>query len=200
MKTVKNIFWILLFPISAYSQNTTNSIYSYKSAYYYESINLSKDGTFYYSQETEFTKNEIKGNWQLRNDSILVLDSRPQKSRLMVFESYRKIRKTVFRIWNMKNDLIHYNIFLITNKGDTTVYKEQFDKTVTKGEFTSFYVLDSKGLQVPVYKIQGSRTNFFDIKIEEQRVFENEYWKFYGQYIIPLGLDNKYSCYELVKQ
>jgi hypothetical protein len=200
MNTVKYLLGLLLFSVSAFSQNTSNSVYSYKSSHYYESINLSKDGTFGYYQKTEFTKIEVKGNWQLRSDSILVLDSRPQKSKLIVFESYKKNRKTIFCVRNMKDNLIYYSIFLISNKGDTAAYKEQFDKTVAEGKFSSFYILDSKGLQSPIYEIQGTRTNFFDIKFEEQRVFENEYWKYYGHYIIPLGFDNKYANYKLVKQ
>ena len=200
MNTIKCFLGLLLLPVFAYSQNTSDSLYSYKSPHYYESINLSKDGTFDYYQKTEFTKSEIKGNWQLRNDSILVLDSRPQKSKLIVFESYKKNRKTIFRVQNMKGNLINYSIFLITNKGDTTEYKNQFDKAFVEGEYSSFYIFDSKGLQSPIYEIQGARSNFFDIKFEEQRVFENEYWKYYGYYIVPLGFDNKYANYKLVRQ
>lgn len=200
MNTTKCLLGILLLSVSAYSQNTSDSVYLYKSSHYYESINLSKDGTFSYYQKTEFTKSEIEGNWQLRNDSILVLDSRPQKPKLVVFETYKKNRKTIFRIRNMKDNLIHYSIFLISNKGDTIECKEQFDKTIAKGKFSSFYILDTKGLQSPIYETQGTQTNFFDIKFEEQRVFENEYWKYYGHYIIPLGFDNKYANYKLVKQ
>lgn len=200
MKIVKSLLGMLLFPVFANSQNTSDSVYLYKSSHYYESINLSKDGTFTYYQKTEFTKSEIEGNWQLRNDSILVLDSRPQKSKLIVFEIHKKNRKTIFRIRNTKDNLIHYSIFLISNKTDTIVYNEQFDKTVVEGKFSSFYILDTKGLQSPIYEIQGTQSNFFDIKFEEQRVFENEYWKYYEQYIIPLGIDNKYTKYKLVKQ
>lgn len=190
----------ILLSVSAYSQNNSDSIYLYKSPHYYESISLSYDGTFSYYQKTEFIKSDVTGNWQLRNDSILVLDSRPQKTKLIVFETYKKSRKTIFRIRNSKNNLIHYSIFLISYKGDTTEYKEQFDNTVAAGKFSLFYILDSKGLQSPIYKIQGKQSNYFDIKFEEQRVFENEYWKYYRHYIIPLGLDNKYANYKLVKQ
>jgi hypothetical protein len=200
MSTVKYILRLLLLPVFAYSQNTSDSLYSHKSLHYYESIILFKNGAFGYYQKTEFTKSEIKGNWQLRNDSVLVLDSRPQKPKIIVFESYKKNRKTVFRVRNMKNNSINYSIFLITNKGDTTEYKNQFDKTICEGEFSSFYIFDSKGLKSPTYEIQGARANYFDIRFEEHRVFENEYWKYYGNYIVPLGVDNKYANYKLVKQ
>ncbi len=200
MNTAKCLLGMLLLSVSANLRNTSDSVYLYKSSHYYESINLSKDGTFSYYQKTEFTKSEIEGNWQLRSDSILVLDSRPQKSKLVVFETHKKNRKTIFRIRNTKDNLIHYSIFLISNKGDTIEYKEQFDKTVVEGKFSSFYILDTKGLLSPLYEIQGTRTNFFDIKFEEQRIFENEYWKYYGQYIVPLGFDKKYAKYKLVKQ
>lgn len=59
--------------------------------------------------------------------------------------------------------------------------------------------MDTKGQYYPTYKILGSRSNFFYIMIEEKRVFENEYWKYCGEYIVPLGIDGKYSNYKLVK-
>ncbi len=45
---------------------------------------------------TEFLQNEIFGNWQLRNDSILILDSNPQRSRLVVKEHFKKGKKNNF--------------------------------------------------------------------------------------------------------
>ncbi|PSL43314.1 hypothetical protein CLV51_1083 [Chitinophaga niastensis] len=200
MKKIKILYGLLLLSAPIYSQNASSSIYQYKSSHYYESIDLLNDGTFKYYQKTEFTKSEINGNWQLRHDSILVLDSSPQKTKLKVSESYKKNRKVTFRIRDMKNDLIYYNIYLLTNEGDSLVFKDQFDKTTATGKFSSFYIVDTKGLHSPVYNINGVRTNFFDISVEQQRVFENEHWKHCDQYIVPLGLNGKYSDYKLVKQ
>lgn len=187
---------MLIIPIIGHSQEDVKT-YEYKSEHYYESIDLLKDGTFKYYNKTEFSKNEIDGNWQLRNDSILVLDSRPQRSKIKVFETRKRTRKTTFCIRSMNDTKLNYSLYLITKKNDTVEYKNQFDKTITLGDFSSFYIVDTKGLYTPKYKIIGTKANYFEIWIEEKRVFENEFWKFYGQYIVPLGLDGKYSNYNL---
>lgn len=199
MKNIKILFGLLLLPLSVFSQGTFDSKYVFKASHYYESIDLLKDGTFVYYNEMEFIRSEIKGNWQLRNDSILVLDSRPQRNKLIVFESRERSKKMTFHVRDMDNCPVYYYLYLITNGKDTIEFKEQFDKTATDGNFTSFYIVDTKGLHSPVYKIKGTRANFFNIMIEERRVFENEYWKYYGKYIIPLGIDGKYSKYKLIK-
>lgn len=201
MKNVKILLGLLVLPLFAYSQNTFDKkdVFTYKAPHYYESIDLLENGSFVYYSKSEFIKTEIKGNWQLRNDSILVLDSRPQRSKITVLESRKRSKKNTFQIRNTDNHQIHYNLYLITKDNDTLEFKNQFDKTVVLGEFSSFYVVDTKGQYSPIYKILGSRSNSFDITIEDKRVFENEYWKYYGKYIVPLGIDGKYSSYKLVK-
>jgi hypothetical protein len=57
--------------------------------------------------------------------------------------------------------------------------------------------VDTKGQYSPTYVIEGSRTNFFDIILEKHRVFENEHWKYYKDFIVPLGINRKYAKYKL---
>ncbi|MGP1626279.1 hypothetical protein [Prevotella koreensis] len=201
MRNVKIILGLFVLHLFAYSQNTFNKkdVFTYKTPHYYESIELLENGSFVYYSRSEFIKTEVKGNWQLRDDSILVLYSRPQRSRITVFESRKRSKKSTFQIRNTDNHHIHYNLYLITIENDTLEYKDQFDKTAVLGNFSSFYVVDTKGQYYPTYKILGSRSNIFYIMIEEKRVFENEYWKYYGEYLVPLGIDGKYSNYKLVK-
>lgn len=201
MKKLKIILGLFVSPLFAYSQNifAKKEVFTYKAPYYYESIDLLENGSFVYYSKSEFIKTEVKGNWQIRNDSILVLDSSPQRSKITVLESRKRSKKSTFQIRNTDNRQIYYNLYLITKDNDTLAFKNQFDKTVVLGNFSSFYVVDTKGQYSPIYKILGSRSNIFDITIEEKRVFENEYWKYYGKYIVPLGLDGKYSNYKLVK-
>jgi hypothetical protein len=201
MKIFKIFFCLLLLSISLYSQNfLIKGNYSYKSLHYYESIDLFENGTFSYSQKTEFLKIEITGNWQIRNDSLLVLDSKPQRAKLIVWESKKKGKETILHIRDMENNSINYSLFLISYKGDTLEFKDQFDETVTRERFASLYIVDSKGLHSPLYKIQGTNSNFFEVYFETHRIFENEYWIFKKQSIVPMGIDNRYSNYQLSKQ
>ncbi len=200
MKILEVFYCLLLLPITLYSQDfSIKGNYSYKSLHHNESIDLFENGTFSYFQKSEFLKIEITGNWQIRNDSLLVLDSKPQRAKLIVWESKKKGKKTVVQVRDMENNTMNYRLYLISNKGDTLEYKDQFDKTATLGKIASFYIVDTKGLHSPLYKIQGTRSNFFDVHFETHRVFENEYWRFKKQSIIPLGIDNGHSNYQLSK-
>ncbi|MEJ5056071.1 hypothetical protein [Sphingobacterium sp. MYb382] len=200
MKKKIEIFLALLcYPLFTYSQRMSNNLYAYQASHYYESIDLLDNGSFVYYNKSEFIKTEIEGNWQLRSDSILVLDSWPQRTKIITFESHKRDKKNIFQIRNTNNHQIHYNLYLITKDKDTLEFKDQFDKTTVLGSFSSFYIVDTKGQYSPTYKIVGSKSNFFDVMIEEKRVFENEYWKYYGEYIVPLGINRRYSNYRLIK-
>lgn len=198
MKRYYSLCTILL-SIFCFSQNKPGK-YSYKSSHYSESINLLKDGTFKYQMNTEFLQNEIFGNWQLRNDSILILDSNPQRSRLVVKEHFKKGKKTTFLVKDFEEDLINYHLYVVKDKRDTIAYRNLFEKTIIKEKPISFYLVNSEGIHSPVYKIKGTKSNYFDVRFERQRVFENEQWKFLKNSIIPLGLDGKYSNYRLLKE
>ena len=201
MKMSKIFFFLLLSPISLYSQDfSIKGTYLYKSPHYYESIDLFENGTFSYFQKMEFLKIEITGNWQIRNDSLLVLDSKPQRAKLVVWESKKKGRETILHIRDMENNSINYSLYLMSYKGDTIELKDQFDETITREKFASFYIVDSKGLHSPLYKIKGTSSNFFEVHFETHRVFENECWIFKKQNIVPMGIDNKYSNCQLLKQ
>lgn len=198
MKKEINLCFILM-SIFTFSQNKSG-VYSYKARYYHERINLLKDGTFKYYKKTEFLVDEIFGNWQLRNDSILVLDSHPQKSKLNVIEGVKKQKTTTISIKDSCGNSFHYYLYSISNKKDTIIHKNQFETTIIKKKPASFYIVSSEGLYSPLYKIIGKKSNFLDVKFERQRVFENEQWKLSENTIIPLGLDGKYSKYKLVKE
>lgn len=199
------VFFLFTMSTNMYSQSVPFGEYIYNSRHYYESIELLKDGTFKYYVKRELSRGEIYGNWQLRNDSILVLDSRPQRSQILVFESYKRpiknnIRKKTVYVRDMSNYMFIYHLCLITSKKDTIIYKSQFGKTITATDFSSFYLINTTGLHSPIYKIIGQNTNFYAVFFYGDRVFENEYWKFHKQYIIPKGIDGQYSKYKLLKK
>ncbi|RYG33960.1 MAG: hypothetical protein EOO01_32725 [Chitinophagaceae bacterium] len=200
MKAFKVILSLLLFCMKAQAQTSAPGTYYFSSTRYSECIELAADGSFIYHQNDEFVKTEVRGNWQIRKDSVLVLDSRPQRTKLAVYESHKRGAHMTFRVRYSDNNSLVYNIYLINVQGDTVRYASQFDKTVLRGKIVSFFIRDTKGLQSPLYRIQSTRTNFFDIRFEQHRVFESEEWKFDGRTIIPRGLDNAFVHYSLVKK
>ncbi|MCA6069499.1 hypothetical protein JI747_020255 [Chryseobacterium sp. RG1] len=198
MKKYLSLYFIL-FTILSFSQDSKLKEYCYKAPRYYECINLLKDGSFKYYRKTEFLKEEIYGNWQVKNDSLLVLDSNPQRSRLIVNEIYKKGKKITFNVRDSEQRLINYHLYIIRNKKDTIAYKDQFDKTIVtnKEKGMSFYIVNTAGLHSPEYKFKSNKANYFNVTFEQKRIFENEQWKFKGNKIVPLNLDGKYSNYEL---
>lgn len=192
----KKCLIFLLISILGLAQNNTKT-YSYKSRFFSESITLNSDGTFKYLQDEEFISRKISGNWQIRNDSILVLDSNPQMLKLLVNFDIKKGSKKVIKVTDFDNRSFHYHLYLINNQGETITYRDQFDKTIVNQDFTSFFIISSAGVYSPKYDVRSENINFFDVKFQHLRIFENEYWKFYGDTIIPLGLDNKYVKYNL---
>jgi hypothetical protein len=193
MKKYSIFFSAFIFTLS-FSQNTKS--YCYKTRFFSEGINLKKNGTFDYNIRINGGVNqEINGNWQIRNDSILVLDSYPQKSKLIVSENLKRGKKIIFRVRDSDERMINYNIYIITEKKDTIYYKNQFGKSVIKEKPKSFYLVNTSGLYSPIYIIKGKNTNFFEIRFEHWRVFENEYWKIHGDKIVPLGMNGQYVNY-----
>ena len=156
MKKYYNLYFILC-SILSFSQESKLREYSYKSPHYYESINLLKNGTFKYYRKTEFLKEEIFGNWQLRNDSILVLDSNPQKSKLVVNESLKSGKKIFFHVKDSQGHLFNYYLYAVYNQKDTIVYKDQFEKTIIKKRPSAFYIISSEGQRSPVYDLKSKK-------------------------------------------
>ena len=174
--------------------------YSYSSKFYYENISLMENGKFIWNVNTEFLRLESFGNWQIRNDS-LILDSNPQRDKLIVRESKNGNSKaTKFYITDKDKDLIRYTLCIITSNNDTIIYNDQFKETIVKSNIKAFYIIDTKGLYSPVYYIEGKNTNRLDIMFETRRTFENEIWLINNGYIIPRGSDRNIQKYKLVKR
>ena len=191
--------------VAAIAQNKNISgYYSFESEIntsrpYYESLWLKEDGSFKHESSQPFFKVSVVGNWQVRNDS-LVLDSYPQKDKLIVWENYIKGKNTTIIVRDKSNQLFNYYLFVVTNKNDTITFKGQWDKTILKDKIVAFYLIDSGGLYSPMYKITGGRTNYFEVFFEGGRVYENEYWEVKNEKIRPKGLNNKEQSYFLTKQ
>ena len=123
-----------------YSQNAAGNLYTYKAPHYYESIDLLEDGSFVYYCKSEFLKSEIEGNWQLRNDTILVLDSKPQGVKLL-YLSLAKSQRNTFQIRSTDNRMINYHLYLITPTEDTLEFKINLIKQLCR---EIFFILCSR--------------------------------------------------------
>ena len=148
-------------------------------------MTLEENGKFHFIEKTEWTKLVLDGNWQIRGNN-LILDSSPQRDRLIVIESLTpKLSYKLVNVTNKGGENIHYYLYGITASNDTIALRDQYISSKIDKRINTFYLISTGGLKSPLYTIQGSKTNTFDVLFETTRVFENESWEINGHTITP---------------
>ena len=192
---------ILFATTNSYAQNDKCSgLYTYSTKLFDESILLLPNGHFQYKCEEEFLKIHVEGNWLIR-DSLLILDSYPQKDRLLVFENYKKKNrgKIVFHVFDKTEFPISYHLTYINSNSDTITLRNQWANSVIKGRILSFFIVNTAGITSPTYALNGSLSNDIKVLFENSRVFENEDWIIHNNSLIPRGFNGKIQNYALSK-
>lgn len=199
MKITFYIFIVLIFS-SLISQEDYFGKYSYKSRNYYESIDITNNNKFIYNYKNEFISYEVRGNYNLNNDS-LILDSNPQRDKIIVKELNKGNKKNNLIIVKDKNgSVLTYQLYIILSDGEVICLKDQWDKSKIKDQsIKGFYIIDTKGLKSPTYFKKGKYSNYFEVLFETNRVFENETWYFDKGKIKSIGQDGEYHNYYLEK-
>lgn len=199
MKTAIFIFISIMFSLSINKENYIGH-YSYKSRNYYESINLKENRQFVYNYKNEFIRYEIKGNYRISNDS-LVLDSNPQRDKIIVKEDNKGSKKnSLIIVKDKEGNILTYHIYIILLNDKVICFRDQWDKTKIKNQtIKGFYIVDTKGLKSPTYFKKGEFSNNFEVQLETKRVFENETWLIEKDKIKPIGMDGEYQNYYLEK-
>jgi hypothetical protein len=183
--------------------DTINGLYMYEKKFDYNlfsvRLHLYKNGCFSYKLKTSaFYRINLQGNWQLR-DGKIVLDSSPYDEQMIVFPYAGKSNKKTINVCSSSNDKISYDLFLIKSTGDTVCFRNQFDKTKTKEDFVSFYIMYGRDILTSVYNVQSRECNRFDVYIGKKG-FDNEQWEITEKGIIPLQDNGSKSNYVLRKQ
>lgn len=199
MKTTIFILISTMFSLLINKENYVGQ-YSYKSRNYYEIINLKENSQFVYNYKNEFITYEIKGNYKVNHNS-LVLDSNPQRDKIVVKESNRGNKKnSLIIVRDKESNLLNYHIYLILLNDEIICLKDQWDKTKIKNqEIRGFYIVDTKGLKSPIYLKKSEFSNHFEVLFETKRVFENEIWLIENEKIKSKGMDGEYQNYYLKK-
>ncbi|MDR2955005.1 MAG: hypothetical protein LBV43_07985 [Prevotella sp.] len=198
------LFCFFLLSFNLYPQDKQiEGVFKFKGkSNYQESITIHKNGQFSHqlTMNMGISLNNV-GNWQQR-DSILILDSYPQKDKIIVFEAHKKKNKEI--VINVKDkglNLISYHLYAITEKRDTLLFMDQFERTKIKEKIISFWIIDTKGLKSPKYEIKSKYCNSFDVLFEVIRVFENEHWIIIDNNMIQSrGLEGKLNKYYLQRK
>lgn len=196
---------VLLSPLSgqkaAHEKPFGEYAYSSPNYSFMENLILQKNSTFSYSVERHIGVTQaIEGNYSVVNDT-LILNSNPKKEKIIVKEKYTKGRKKYFKVSDKQNHPINYHLYIITDDGSIIEKRNQFDQTKIRiNSVSAFYIVLTNGIVTPTYRTGIGRANYFEIKVEELRVFDDEKWLIQNdKEIIPLGLDGKYVNYSLKK-
>ena len=205
----EKIFLLLTFLIVSiyiFSQEEIKGTYSYKyvneTYFYEEKISLYPDGHFIYRQKGIMGKEmEIYGNWQKRGDS-LILDSYPQRDKIIVREYFERKRKgMIFKVEDKGGEGFTYHLYAILQNGDTLSLRDQFGQTNIQKKIKFFWIEDTKGLKSPQRIILSNVANVISVIFETQRVFEDEDWTIIDrEKLNPRGLQGKFQNYYLNKE
>lgn len=201
MRIVSSIlitFFLITFNLPDYHGN-----YEYKSHHLTERLELSENYTFIYYRRSHFFNIVIKGNYNIVGDS-LILNSSPQRDKMIVRERYiKKFETKFFNLTNKLGENITYRLYLTFNDGSKKDFIDNFGKIKFKSKpIKSFHVFTTMGIKSPEYELLGTNTNDFEIQLETSRVFDNEKWfidKVNGK-ITPKGLDGEIQNYVLEKK
>lgn len=200
MKKIIYLFVLLLCTSYMNQSDFNEGIYEYKSGMLYERMELNKDFHFKYDYHFHFISFSLEGNYRIKGDS-LILDSSPQRDKVIVRE-YRKgsNNKLTFNVKDKLGASFNYFLFLISKDNDTITLSNQWSESKLRNKkIESFYIVDSKGLRTPLYKIKGAHTNFFEIQMEPIRVLDNEVWRIQNYSIFPKGMNGENQNYVLNK-
>jgi len=206
----RNIFIILLYVLTTNALCQSVATYSYKRTmpadsekWYSANMCLMENEVFIFSGEWRYGACNVSGNWHLRNDSILVLNSIPQKTRFMVREEYitRKHKRNYAKFKVLDDSLCKtsYYLYTISAKGDTTRTWVDGGDCYMKNNFESFYIERYNG-KSPTYKRKSNRNNDYLVLFPGGYIFEGEEWIYNKEYLIPLEKDGKYANYKLTYQ
>lgn len=198
---MKIIYFTLPIFFIAFVQISISGKYTYQTSHFSEDLELKENNQFIYNVDFNFSQYQVKGNYHILNDS-LILNSLPQKDRILVFESNKgNLRNLVFEIKTKKGKYFTYDLHLMLDSGEEITIKDQWEKSKIKNlKIKSFYIVDKNRLKSPTYVIVGKTTNYFEILFETSRVFENESWGIKDNKIIPRNFDGHFQNYYLEKK
>jgi hypothetical protein len=166
-----------------------------------EAITLSANSTFEYIISTEFTKIKVDGRWRLSGNK-LILNSNVKREKISVEEKKSRSNKLKFDAAYKTNELLYYQLYLLTSKGTLHVRDVFGDTSINHTALKGFYIMDARGFQYPTYFLKNRQSNYFRIRLEKDRIFDNEVWqiKDRGNKLQPMGLNGKLMNYCLIKQ
>ena len=171
-----------------------SSIYPEKT----EWIILNPDSTFEYFFRIPFVTQNIKGKYSINRDT-LILNSDGEK--MIITEEYlpelpKKIKR--FDVAYFSGNELNYQI-IVKQRDKEKLFIDKYGTADIKVKNMKEFCIYSL-IKYPFYRLKKEKSNYFKVRINPERVFNDEKWLMTGTKIEPLGLDNKLLEYYLEKE
>jgi len=166
---------------------------------YYEFIELKNEGVFDYEISVPGHKYTLTGNWQIRNDSVLVLDSKTQRFPTLVTKRThkKKTKRVKISVFSPSGAINGCAIYVVQNN-DTTEYYHNYAPVKIKTPFDYFFLND---VIVQSHNINYDRNvKSYRIVFQQSLVFNDEHWVMCDGYIKSKDSSGKYKSYFLIKK
>lgn len=169
-----------------------------------ESIVLKRNHTFEYFRRAAFTEFRVSGKWHVKPGYLLLNSSDSINKNSYVTEKLIK---------SYSNDSIKIHISyldgaklfctVVVNEGskDSGIkYNDVYDSIVIPKKNVATITVYSV-IRHSTYFIKNRKSNYLNIKLNENRIFNNENWLFMNnKQIVPVGLNGAYVNYSLNKE
>lgn len=170
------IISIASLPIKGFGQNDSTEYLGRIQLVQYK-MTLYSDGTFRYSMRGDLSRYEYTGNYQIRNDTLLVLDSKRQCYQggilsLKIKKKDAKRRKRTIYSCNPLGLVNRCQLFIIN--GTDTIDCGWNDKWTIRQPFDSFFI-DWVGNRSPIYENSKNVTSY-KIVFENDVCFNDAHW------------------------
>lgn len=165
---------------------------------FFESIELKKDSTFIYkSRRGGFIRTQLEGKWKLVDSTLTLNSYAPEQETIESIECPNEnFEKYLFDIKDNKGYIFNYNL-----KIDNQWYEELYGLSIldSLSSPSSIQIISSSGIYSSEMKIDPS-LHCYKVRIANKRQFINEKWKWYGNKLVPRGLNQEPANYFLYKE
>lgn len=210
-KRIYSLMSLLFIIISVFSQTLpvllNYGTYKHYAHHRMESFELLPNGEFRYLR-VHPGYDSISGYW-VQKDSLLILNSIPQRDRVVIYEGYVKSNKrNEIKVVNKSSIPLFFKLNVITTSNDTLNLDGIYTAYIP-APIKSFRLINAAlGLGVaeeprydyPSYQVRYKECNYFVIIFETDRIFEHEEWIIKNDKEIKPILENGKEAYYTLKK
>jgi hypothetical protein len=174
---------------------------SHNNPHHYEEITLHGDGKFdYFLQMNEFVQIKKKGEWIIREDTLILNEDNPSYKTIMtVDETFdRKIYPGFIKFDVLEFDQNSFRYEISATHIDTTITVSNLEKpSLIHLQSVDYFNISSAEFEYPTYNVNNSKMNHFIVHVSPRPSFVEEKWLIINGKIRPKGTNGLNAGYFL---